>query len=108
MVEPGNGPDFEGEGTLSLISKGIGKLNVQGLNIEKELSIPSEEHFKIYVTGPLVRMALDIPQGTIYFDGFIRGEEEQIGCIRALPARHATLMSQAFLSPLQPRTPQPL
>jgi hypothetical protein len=67
--------DYVGHGTIPMTSKG--SVNVQSFGYSGSKAAPGKTTsipFDLYVKGPTVRLALDIPQGTIYFNGYIRGE----------------------------------
>ncbi len=70
-----NETDYEGHGTIEMTSKG--SMNVQSMGYYGSKAAPSTTTsipFEVTIIGPWVRLALVIPQGTIYFDGYIIGE----------------------------------
>jgi hypothetical protein len=68
------GPEFIGSGTISMSTSGNAKVTGKGRTASGGFTNDSTVPIEVYVTGPLVRLAVMFPQGTVYFDGYIRGE----------------------------------
>jgi hypothetical protein len=75
-LEPAQQPDLMGGGTLSMGGSGVGTVSAGGRSYSRSLQAESsKDPFQISVTGPLVRLSVSITGvGTVYFDGYIRGE----------------------------------
>lgn len=75
-LEPETNPDMMGNGTLHMTGSGIatGRIGAYGGSRAVDATASSDP-FTVAVTGPLVRLSVDITGvGTAYFDGYIRGE----------------------------------
>ncbi len=75
-LEPEKLPDFFGNGVLHMSGSGVatGRIGAYGGSRAVDAE-SSSDAFTVAVTGPLVRLSVDITGvGTMYFDGFIRGE----------------------------------
>jgi hypothetical protein len=68
------GPDFTGSGTISMGTTGKATMTGGGASVSGPIGNSSTVPISVYVTGPLVRLAVQFPQGTVYFDGYMRGE----------------------------------
>jgi hypothetical protein len=75
LTQPGDEPDFEGNGTFAL-SNPTGESQIQGMGVSVQKEHTSASSFPIHlsVKGATVRMTMTSPQGPIYFNGYIRGE----------------------------------
>ncbi len=75
LVQPGNEPDYEGDGTFAL-SNPTGTVQIQGMGIATQKQHTSTSSYPLHfsIKGTQVRMTMKTPQGDIYFDGLIRGE----------------------------------
>jgi hypothetical protein len=78
LVTPENEPDYEGDGTFVLSNPtGMSQIQGMGVSVQKEHTSASTHPFHISVKGAQVRMTMTTPQGDLYFDGYIRGEEKK-------------------------------
>jgi hypothetical protein len=75
-LEPEKWPDFMGQGTLHMGGSGQGTIRVGAYGGSRGIKAEnSSDPFTVAVTGPLVRLSVNITGvGTAYFDGYIRGE----------------------------------
>ncbi len=75
-LEPEKLPDFMGQGSLNMRGAGSGTVSARGYTYGAGLKVQdSHDALTIAVTGPLVRLTVTVNGiGTMYFDGYIRGE----------------------------------
>ena len=70
----GTGPDFTGYGSIAMSSSGSGTASAGGLTASGGFGNDSSQSIEVYLNGPLARLAVHMPQGVLYFDGYIIGE----------------------------------
>lgn len=75
-LEPEQMPDLMGQGTLHMTGAGSGTVQIGAYGGSRSINAEaSNDPFTVVVTGPLVRLTVEITGvGTTYFDGYIRGE----------------------------------
>ena len=76
LTDPNNQPEYEGTGSMTLQSGGVGTVTARGVSVSKEIRTnTSVNPLHITIMGTQVRLEVQIPEiGAVYFDGFIRGE----------------------------------
>lgn len=74
LTKPGDGPDLIGYGQINMTTGGTATGTVGGFSVSEDITNNSSVPFEIYIIGPRVRMMVKMPQGGMYFDGYIRGE----------------------------------
>jgi hypothetical protein len=75
LTDGKNAPDYEGSGMMVLQSGGTGTVTARGVSVSRGIGNTSENPLKVYITGPTVRLEVQIPEiGSVYFNGYIRGE----------------------------------
>ncbi len=75
-LEPEKLPDFFGNGVMHMSGSGVatGRIGAYGGSRDVKAE-DSSDPFTVAVTGPLVRLSVNITGvGMVYFDGYIRGE----------------------------------
>jgi hypothetical protein len=72
LVKPGDGPDYQGQGTMEWVTQGSGTGQVEGRSLSGSNGRKDKVTFKIVVTGSLAKMILPSPQGEIFLNGSIR------------------------------------
>lgn len=75
-LEPEKMPDLMGQGSLNMSGAGSGTVSARGRTYSAGLKVQdSHDAMTVVVTGPLVRLTVTVNGiGTMYFDGYIRGE----------------------------------
>lgn len=75
-LEPEKLPDLMGQGSLNMRGAGSGTVSARGRTYGAGLKVQeSNDAMTVAVTGPLVRLTVTVNGiGTMYFDGYIRGE----------------------------------
>lgn len=75
-LEPEKLPDLMGQGSLNMRGAGSGTVSAHGRTYGAGLKVQeSQDAMTVAVTGPLVRLTVTVNGiGTMYFDGYIRGE----------------------------------
>ncbi|MDQ7814598.1 MAG: hypothetical protein RDU25_02240 [Patescibacteria group bacterium] len=75
-LEPEKLPDFMGQGSLNMSGAGSGTVSARGYTYGAGLKVQdSHDALTVSVTGPLVRLTVNVNGiGTLYFDGYVRGE----------------------------------
>jgi hypothetical protein len=69
-------PEYSGSGSITMSSSGVGTVSAGGYSVSKGLSNDSTIPIEINIIGPQVRLMVKMPQATLYFDGYIRGEKK--------------------------------
>jgi len=72
LVKPGDGPDYQGEGTMDWVTQGSGVAKVKGKSATDSYGRKDRISFKIVVTGSLAKLILPSPQGEIFLNGNIQ------------------------------------
>ena len=67
-------PDFTGSGTISMGTTGKATVTGKGRSVSGPFSNSSTVPIEVNVSGPLVRLSVQFPEGTVYFNGYMRGE----------------------------------
>lgn len=74
-LEPAQEPDFIGYGKIRMAGGVSGTVTAKGYTFGAGATTDaSTDSFTVVVVGPLVRLTVNMPQGTLYFDGYIIGE----------------------------------
>ncbi len=76
LVPEGEGPDMSASGTLNMKGAGSGTIQIGAYGGSRSLKAQdSSDPFELTVIGSQVRLSVNITGiGTVYFDGYIRGE----------------------------------
>jgi hypothetical protein len=67
-------PDFSGFGSITMSSSGVGTVTAGGYSASGGASNTSTVPIEVNIIGPQVRLVATLPQATLYFNGYIRGE----------------------------------
>ncbi len=68
-------PDYQGSGMMVLQSGGTGTVTVKGVSVSRGIGNTSNNPLNVFIKGSTVRLEVQIPEiGSVYFDGYIRGE----------------------------------
>lgn len=75
LTDPNNQPEYEGSGSMTLQSGGTGTITSRGYSQSRGIGNTSVNQLHVTIMGTQVRLEVQIPEvGSVYFDGFIRGE----------------------------------
>ena len=74
---PTENPDLSGSGSITMSSSGVGTITARGYSASAGASNKSTVPIEVRIIGPQVRLVAKLPQATLYFNGFIRGEGKQ-------------------------------
>lgn len=72
-------PDFSGFGSISMSTSGTGIVESRGYRMAAGASNKSTVPIEVNIIGPQVRLIAKLPQATLYFNGYIRGEGKASG-----------------------------
>jgi hypothetical protein len=72
LTKPGVGPDYQGQGTMELVTEGSGTATAEGRSTSGSHGRRDTVTFKVIVTGSLAKVILSSPQGDICLNGKIQ------------------------------------
>lgn len=72
LVKPGEGPDYQGQGTMDWVTEGSGTAKAGGKSVNDNYGRRDTVTFKMVVTGSLAKLILSSPQGDLYFNGTLQ------------------------------------